>query len=148
MGLKDEIMADVKSAMKERDSERLTALRSLQSAIKNKEIDVRPNEISDSDILDVIKKTAKKHKDSIDQFKSAGRQDLVDKESFELSLIEKYLPAQMGEAEIKAIVENAIEKVGATSMKEMGAVMKEVMAQTQGAADNKVISQIVRSSLQ
>ncbi|MCB0419404.1 MAG: GatB/YqeY domain-containing protein [Bdellovibrionales bacterium] len=147
MSLKEQIQADVKSAMKERDSERLTALRSLQSSIKNKEIESRPNEITDNDILDVIKKTAKKHKDSIDQFKAAGREDLVEKESFELSLIEKYLPAQMGEAEVKAIVVKAIETVGATSMKEMGAVMKEVMAQTQGAADNKLISQIVRDSL-
>jgi hypothetical protein len=148
MSLKEQVMADVKSAMKSKESERLTALRSLQSSIKNKEIEIRPTEITDQDILDVIKKTAKKHNDSIEQFGKAGRQDLVDIEKFQLSVIEKYLPEQMSEEQVKEVVKKAIEKVGATSIKEMGAVMKEVQAVTQGAADNKVISQIVRSSLQ
>ena len=148
MSLKEEIVADVKSAMKNKESDRLTALRSLQAAIKNKEIDSRPKEITDQDILDVIKKTGKKHKDSIEQFSKAGRDDLVQNETFQLEVISKYLPEQLSEEQVAEAVKKAIASVGATSMKEMGAVMKEVMALTNGAADNKVISQLVRASLQ
>ncbi|MCB0411800.1 MAG: GatB/YqeY domain-containing protein [Bdellovibrionales bacterium] len=146
--LKSKIMDDVKAAMKNKEADRLSAIRFLQAAIKNKEIDVRPNTITDEDIMGVIKKMAKQRKDSIEQFQKAGRQDLADKESFELSVIEEYLPAQMSEEQVTKVVNEVIQALNASSMKDMGAVMKEVQAKTQGAADGKLISQIVKAKLQ
>ena len=145
--LKSKIMDDVKAAMKNKEADRLSAIRFLQSAIKNKEIDLRPKEITDEDIMSVIKKSAKQRKDSIEQYEKAGRQDLVDKEKFELSVIEQYLPEQMSEDKVSAIVDEVVAALGASSMKEMGAVMKEVQAKTAGAADGKMISQLVKAKL-
>lgn len=145
--LKSRIMDDVKAAMKSKQADRLSAIRFLQSAIKNKEIDLRPNEITDEDIMGVIKKSAKQRKDSIEQYEKAGRQDLVDKEKFELSVIEEYLPAQMSEQQVAGIVDEVIAALGASSMKDMGSVMKEVQAKTAGAADGKIVSQLVKAKL-
>lgn len=145
--LKSKIMDDVKAAMKNKEADRLSAIRFLQSAIKNKEIDLRPKEITDEDIMGVIKKSAKQRKDSIEQYEKAGRQDLVDKEKFELSVIEQYLPEQMSEGKVSAIVDEVVAALGASSMKDMGAVMKEVQAKTAGAADGKMISQLVKAKL-
>lgn len=148
MSLKDQIMADVKSAMKNREQDRLSALRLLHSAIKNREIELRPNEIDDQEIQGVIKKLAKQRQDSIEQYEGAGRQDLADKEKLELSVLEDYLPEQMGREQVEAVVDEVIAAMNATSMKDMGAVMKEVQAKTAGAADNKMVSEIVKSKLQ
>ncbi len=145
--LKSRIMDDVKAAMKNKEADRLSAIRFLQSAIKNKEIDLRPNEITDEDIMGVIKKSAKQRKDSIEQYEKAGRQDLVDKEKFELSVIEEYLPEQMSEEQVSGIVNEVVAALNATSMKDMGAVMKEVQVKTAGAADGKMISQLVKAKL-
>ena len=147
MSLKDQIMADVKSAMKNKEADKLSALRFLQAAIKNKEIDVRPNEITEDDVLGVIKKAVKQRKDSIEQYGQAGRDDLVQKETFELEIIQAYLPEQLSEEAVAKIVEPVIAETGASSMKDMGAVMQAVMAKTAGAADNKVVSQLVRGKL-
>lgn len=147
MSLKDQIMADVKSAMKNKEADKLSALRFLQAAIKNKEIDVRPNEITEDDVLGVIKKAVKQRKDSIEQYGQAGRDDLVQKETFELEIIQAYLPEQLSEEAVAKIVEQVIAETGASSMKDMGAVMQAVMAKTAGAADNKVVSQLVRGKL-
>ena len=140
-------MADVKSAMKNKEADKLSALRFLQAAIKNKEIDVRPNEITEDDVLGVIKKAVKQRKDSIEQYGQAGRDDLVQKETFELEIIQAYLPEQLSEEAVAKIVEQVIAETGASSMKDMGAVMQAVMAKTAGAADNKVVSQLVRGKL-
>ncbi len=147
MSLKQRIMDDVKSAMKSKESEKLQALRFLHAAIKNKEIDIRPKEISDDDVLAVIKKMAKQQKDSVDQFEKAGRNDLADNEKSQLKFIEGYLPEQLSKEKVEAFVSEAITELNASSMKEMGAVMKAVMAKTQGAADNKMVSEIVRAKL-
>ncbi len=147
MSLKDQIMADVKSAMKNKEADKLSALRFLQAAIKNKEIDVRPNEITEDDVLGVIKKAVKQRKDSIEQYGQAGRDDLVQKETFELEIIQAYLTEQLSEEAVAKIVEQVIAETGASSMKDMGAVMQAVMAKTAGAADNKVVSQLVRGKL-
>ena len=147
MSLKDQIMADVKSAMKNKEADKLSALRFLQAAIKNKEIDVRPNEITEDDVLGVIKKAVKQRKDSIEQYGQAGRDDLVQKETFELEIIQAYLPEQLSEEAVAKIVEQVIAETGASSMKDMGAVIQAVMAKTAGAADNKVVSQLVRGKL-
>lgn len=148
MTLKEQIMDDVKSAMRSREKETLVALRSLQAAIKYLEIDKRPDPLSDDDVLSVIKKTAKKHKDSIEQYTNANRMDLVDKEKFELDLLKKYLPTPLDESQIKAFVDEAIKELNASSMKDMGAVIKSTIAKSAGAADGKLVSQIVKEKLQ
>ena len=147
MALREQILDDMKSAMKAKDSDRLTTLRMLQSAVKNKEIEVRPNEIKDSDVLDVLKKLVKQRKESFDQYKNAGREDLAKVEQAEIDILSVYLPAQMSEDQVATIVDESVSKLGASSMKDMGAVMKEVMAKTNGAADNKLISQLIKSKL-
>lgn len=147
MDLKAKILEDIKSAMKSKEAERLSAIRFLQAAVKNREIELRPNAITDQDIMGVIKKMAKQRKDSIAEYEKAGRNDLADKEKFELGIMEEYLPAQMSPEQVAAIVDEVIKATGATTQKQMGAVIKEVMAKTGGTADGKVISDLVRSKL-
>lgn len=148
MGLKEKILEDIKEAMKSKQAERLSTIRFLQAAVKNREIELRPEAITDQEVMAVIKKLAKQRKDSISEFEKAGRTDLVDKEKFELSVLEEYLPAQLSEAQVAAIVDEAIKTLGANSPKQMGAVIKEVMAKTGGQADGKMISELVKSKLQ
>lgn len=148
MSLKEQIVADTKEAMKAKDMDKVGALRLLHSAIKNKEIEVRPKELTEDDVVSVLKKAAKQRLDSIEQYTKAGRSELAAKESQELEIIKSYLPEEMSEEQVTAIVEQAIQTIGASSMKEMGAVMNVVMEKTKGKADNKMISQIVKSKLQ
>lgn len=147
MGLREKILDDIKNAMKNKEAERLSAIRMLQAAIKNREIELRPNAITEQDVIGVVKKLTKQRKDSITEYEKAGRQDLVDKEKFELTVLEEYMPEQMGEAEVTKIVEAVIQELGANSPKQMGAVMKEVIARTGGQADGKMISDLVKSKL-
>ena len=148
MSLRDQITSELKTAMKDRNADKLECLRFLQAQIKNKEIDIRPNVLSDDEILQVIGKLVKQRKEGIEQFQSAGRQDLVEKEERELAILESFLPEQMGESEVKAVIDGVVKDLGASSMKDMGAVMKEVLNKTQGAADGKLVSQLVKASLQ
>lgn len=147
MEIREQIMADIKSAMIAKETVKLGALRMLQSAIKNREIELRPNAITSEEVMSVVKKLVKQRKESIDQFQTAGRQDLVDQESAELKVLEVYLPAQMGREQVEAIVTEVIASLGAKTVKDMGPVMKEVMARTAGAADNKLVSEIIKSKL-
>ncbi len=148
MEIRERLTTEMKEAMKAKDQLRLEAIRFLQAAIKNKEIELRPNPISADDVLAVVKKMVKQRKESIEQYQAANRQDLVDKESAELKIIEAYLPAQMGRGEIEKIVSEVITQTNAASIKDMGTVMKAVVAKTGGAADNKIVSEIIRSKLQ
>jgi uncharacterized protein YqeY len=147
MELRDKIMADVKAAMIAKESLKLTALRGLQAAIKNREIDMRPDAITPEEVINVVKKLVKQRKESIDQFSQAGRQDLVDQESAELKVLEVYLPAQMGREQIEALVVEVIAATGAKTVKDMGPVMKEVIARANGAADNKIVSEVIKAKL-
>lgn len=148
MGLREQVLEDIKNAMKSKEADRLSAIRMLQAAIKYREIELRPNAITDQDILGVVKKLVKQRRDSIEEFTKANRTDLVDKEKFELSVLETYMPAQMSNDQIAAVVDEVIKSSGATSIKQMGGVIKEVMAKTGGLADGKVISDLVKSKLQ
>lgn len=148
MSIQKQILDDVKAAMKARETEKLSTLRMLQSAIKNKEIEVRPNEVSDQDVTSVIKKMVKQRKEAAEQYSNAGRTELAEKENAESKILEAYLPEQMSEEQVAKIVEEVIAATGASSMKDMGAVMKEVQAKTAGTADGKLISQIVKAKLQ
>jgi uncharacterized protein YqeY len=147
MSLQQKVLDDIKTAMKAKEADRLSAVRLLQSAIKYREIELRPNAINDQEIMGVIRKLVKQRKDSIVEFEKAGRQELVDKEKFELGILEAYLPAQMSADAVAKIVEEVIKAQGATTMKQMGAVVKEVMVRTGGQADGKTISDLVKSKL-
>lgn len=147
MEIRDKIAADVKAAMIAKESLKLTALRGLQAAIKNREIDMRPDPITADEVMNVVKKLVKQRKESIEQFQQAGRQDLVDQESAELKVLEVYLPTQMSREQIEALVTEVIAALGAKTVKDMGPVMKEVIAKTGGAADNKVVSEVIKAKL-
>lgn len=147
MGMKETILAEIKTAMKNQDAVRLSALRMLQSAIKNKEIELRPATITDQDVMAVIKKICNQHKDSIEQYTKANRQDLVDNEKSQLAVLEGFLPKQMAREEVEKIIAQVMADIKATSVKDMGAVIKGTIAKTGGAADNKLISEIVKSKL-
>lgn len=147
MEIREKLTADVKAAMIAKDSVKLGALRMLQAAIKNREIDMRPNPITSDEVLGVLKKLVKQRKESIEQFQQAGRQDLVDQETAELKVLEVYLPAQMSRDQIEALVTQVIAALGAKTVKDMGPVMKEVIAKSGGAADNKVVSEVIKSKL-
>lgn len=141
-------MADVKSAMLNKEQVKLNTLRFLQAAVKNREIELRPAAMTSDEVMAVIKKLVKQRKESIEQFTNAGRKDLADQESSELAVLESYLPQQMGREQVEKIVADVIAAVGAKSIKDMGAVMKETVARTQGAADNKLVSELIKSKLQ
>lgn len=147
MSLREKMMADLKEAMKARDQAKMDAIRFLQSAVKYREVELRPNGITDQDVLGVIKKMAKQRRESIEQFEKAGRNDLAVKEKSELAIIEAYLPQQMDRAQVEALVKEVIQALGANSVKQMGAVIKEVQARSAGSADNKMVSELVKASL-
>lgn len=147
MSLRSKILEDIKIAMKSRDSEKLETLRYVNAQIKNKEIDVRPKELTEEDVISVFKKLLKQRKEAAEQYSQAGREDLREKEVKEAAIIEAYLPEMISEEDLKKIVENVIQETGASSMKDMGAVMKEVLAKVAGQADGKMVSDLVKSSL-
>lgn len=147
MSMQQQIMDDVKAAMRAKDSVKLSTLRMLQSAIKNKEIELRPEALSDQDVQAVIKKLAKQRKEAADQYEQAARGDLAAKELEELQVLEAYLPQQMSEEQVATLVEQSIRELGASSIKEMGVVIKDVQAKAGGAADGKLISTLVKARL-
>lgn len=139
-------MNDMKSFMKSKDMDRLGAIRLLQAAIKQKEIDEQI-ELDDSQVLAVIEKMLKQRKDSIEAFTKANRQDLVDKESFEVSILSQYMPEQMSEDELISLIENEINKLESKDMSQMGKVISNLKNQVSGRADMAKVSQLVRQKL-
>lgn len=147
MEIREKILADIKSAMVSKDTVKLNTLRFLNAQVKNKEIDSRPTPITADDVMGVIKKLVKQRKESIEQFSAAGRKDLADAETAELKVLETYLPQQMSKEQIEALVVEVIAALGAKTMKDMGAVVKETMARSGGTADGKTISETVKAKL-
>lgn len=144
----EKIESDTKIAMKERDEIKLSTLRMLKAAIKNDEIAKRKDIRDDADVIDIIRRLIKQHRDSIDSFKKGNRDDLVNKEQAESKVLEAYLPTQMPEGEIELIVKQSIEEVGSNLRKDMGQIMKIVMENVKGKADGKTVSQIINKYLQ
>jgi hypothetical protein len=144
--LSERLSDDLKKALKSGDRERVSVIRMIMAAVKNKEIDKRAP-LDDVEIQKVLLSIVRQRKDSIEQFSKGGRQDLVDKEARELSIVQSYLPEQLTEQEIKEIISRVIEETGAQDMKDMGRVMKGVMEKTKGLADGKAVSQLVRERL-
>jgi len=146
MDIKDQLNSDIVKAMKSGDKATTETLRGLKSAIKYAEIDIG-HDLDNEETLTVIAKQAKQRRDSITEFKKAGRNDLVEKETTELALLEKYLPAQLSEDDIEKVVQAVIAELGVTDMKGMGQVMQRTMADLKGQADGKIVNQIVRKLL-
>jgi uncharacterized protein YqeY len=146
MSLKARIQDDVKSAMRSRDRESLGALRLVTAAIKQKEVDERI-ELNDEQVLAVLDKMVKQRRESLEQFEKAGREDLAEKERFELGLIQEYLPEPLGEDELAALIQSTINGLGASSIRDMGQVMSALRGQVQGRADMKAVSQAVKQQL-
>lgn len=144
--LKQRIQDNVKQAMRDKDKERLGVLRMMTAAIKQREIDER-TELDDDGILAVIDKMAKQYRDSIEQYRQAGRTDLVDKEIHELNIITEYLPEQLNDTDLEALINKAIEETGASGMADMGKVMGVVKPKVQGRADLGAVSAKVKSLL-
>ncbi len=146
MTLKERITEDMKSAMRSGDKERLATIRLALAAIKQREVDERIA-LDDGQVLAVLEKMIKQRKEAITQFEAGGRADLVAKETAEVTVLRTYLPEQMSEAEIDALVAQAVAQAGATSVKDMGKVMAAVKSQAQGRADMGVVSARVRAKL-
>lgn len=146
MPVKAELDAALKEAMKSKDTVALDAVRAIKSAVKLAEIEAG-KELSDEDVHAVIQKAVKQRKDSIEQFKAGGRQDLVATEEAQVAVLSKFLPAQLGEAEIEALVAEAVAATGAAGPKDMGKVMGWLMPRTKGKADGGVVNRIVKAKL-
>jgi uncharacterized protein len=149
MGLSDQIQKDITTAMKARDEARLSTLRMVKSALKNREVE-KMAPLDDKESQQVLSTLIKQRKDSVEQFTKGGRQEMADKEAAEIVLIESYLPKAAGEAEIAAAVKAVIAEMGSPTMKDMGTVMKNAMAKfaAQGMrVDGKVVSDAVKKEL-
>ena len=146
MNLKERLNEEMKRAMKVKDKGRLSAIRLVRGAIRDKEIDDQV-ELDDDGVLEVIASQIKKRKDALEQLRKSGRKELVEAEEEQIQVLQEFLPAQLSEAEIEALVAQAIEETKATSMRDMGKVMGKLVPQLRGRADNSVVSQIVRRKL-
>ena len=150
MSLKEQIGEDIKTAMKAKDKIRLQTVRGIKKAILEKEVELRPKgqeTLTPEQEIELLSQQAKQRRDSIEQFKNAGRDELAEKESQELTIIETYLPEQVSEEEVEAIIDELIATSGATTMKDLGKVMGPAMKQLKGKADGKKIQELVKSKL-
>ena len=146
MTLREKITADMKAAMKARETDKLAAIRLLQAALKQKEVDERV-ELTDDLVLAIIEKMLKQRRDSIEQFTAGKRLDLVAKEEFEVGVLSAYQPAQLSESEVDAILAAVIAETGATAVKDMGKVMNALRPKVAGRADMGKLSGLVKARL-
>ncbi|MDD6135178.1 MAG: GatB/YqeY domain-containing protein [Selenomonadaceae bacterium] len=147
MSLKEQLTNDMKEAMKNHEKDRLAVIRMVRGAIRQQEIDGQ-KELGDEDIIAVLSKEVKMRKDSMEEFKKGGREDLVEKTQAEIDVLMPYLPAQLSEEEVRELVKAAVEQTGAATAKDMGKVMGVLMPKVKGRADGKRVNTIVRSFLQ
>lgn len=150
MSLKDRIGEEIKAAMKSKDKVRLETVRSIKKVLLEKEVSVRPSgaeALTPEQEMEVLVQLAKQRRESIEQYRQAGRDDLAAKEAEELAIIEEYLPKQLSDEEVSAIIDEIIAQVGATSAKDMGKVMGPAMQQLKGKADGKKVQELVKAKL-
>ena len=145
--LEDKILEDYKNALKNNDKEKASTLSFLRSQLKNVAIDKKKDKLEDGDVIVVIKKQIKQRQDSIENFKTGNRLDLADKEQNELNILKSYLPEELSKEELERIIGEIVKDTGASSMKDMGKVMKELTPRIAGKADNKLVSELVRKRL-
>ena len=146
MALKEQLDADLKAAMRDKDALRLSVVRMLKSAVKYREIEIM-KPLDDAGVLVVIGSEIKRRRDSVEQYRAGNRQDLVEKEEAEIRILQGYLPQQLTEDELRAKVDAAIASVGAKGPKDMGAVMKALVPEVQGRAEGKTVSEMVKARL-
>jgi uncharacterized protein len=150
MSLRERIDAEIKAAMKSKDKVRLETVRSIKKFILEKEVSVRPSgqdALTEAQEMEILMQIAKQRRDSIDQYSKAGREELAAQEAAELAIVEEYLPKQMSDEEVSAVIDEVIASVGATSAKDMGKVMGAAMQQLKGKADGKKIQDAVKAKL-
>ncbi len=148
MTLNERIIADITAAMKAKDADRLGTLRMVKSNLMNRKID-KGSDLTDDEVIKALQSLVKQRRDSIEQYEKAGRQELADKEAAEIGFIEVYLPQAASREEIEQAVADAIAETGASSMKEMGTVMKAAQAKLAGkTADGRLVSETVKAKLQ
>ncbi len=150
MSLKDKISADIKAAMKAKDKIRLETVRSIKKAMLEKEVSIRPSgrdELNEVEELELLSKLAKQRRDSIAQYQSAGRDDLVEQESEELKILEAYLPTAISEEELETAIDDIINSVQATSIKDMGKVMGVAIQKLRGRVDGSAVQKLVKAKL-
>lgn len=146
MSLKDQLMVDLKAAMKEKEALKKACVTMLRAAVKQIEIDERI-ELNDDQIVEIVAKQIKQKKGAMVEFSKGNRQDLVDEAQAEIDFLTNYLPEQLSEEEVKALVEVTITELGASSMKDMGKVMSAVKVKAAGRADSKIVSDLVKALL-
>jgi uncharacterized protein YqeY len=146
MGLREKIDTDTKEALKSGAKDKLSTLRMLNAALKNKQIDKR-RPLTEEEVFETVRSLIKQRKDSIEQFAKGGRQDLVDKETAEVVVLEVYLPQQMSREELEVMVRDAVAQTGAQGARDMGKVMKALVPMVGGRADGKLISELVKNAL-
>ena len=149
MSIKDQLTQDMKAAMKAHDQARLSVIRMARGAIRQAEIDggKRDEGLSDEESIAILSHEVKQRRESIEEFRKGGREDLVQQTQAEIEVLMKYLPAQLSEDEVKKLVAEAIAETGAASPKDMGKVMKALMPKTKGRADGKLVSSLVKAAL-
>ena len=147
MNLSERLIDDMKQAMKSQDKFKLTTIRMMRASMKNLEIDLK-RPLEDNEVLDILSREIKIRKDSLQEFKKAGRDDLVTDLAAEIEIISQYLPEQLTEEEIQEIVRQTIQELGASSKADMGKVMSALMPKTKGRADGKLVNQVVQQFLQ
>lgn len=148
MSLKDQLTADMKTAMKVHDKDRLAVIRMVRGAIRQAEIDGGHKALGDEEVIAVISKEVKMRRDSVEAFEKGGRSDLVAQTKKEIDVLMAYLPKQLTEDEVRALVKEAVEQTGAKTPKERGKVMGVLMPKVKGRADGKLVNALVKSMLQ
>ncbi len=146
MSIKEQLDADLKTAMRDKDGLRTSVVRMLKSAIKYREIELMKT-LDDAGVQAVVGTEIKRRRDSVEQYRLGGREDLASKEEAEIAMLQAYLPAQLAPEELARIVDAAIARTGAQGPKDMGRVMKEVLPEVQGKAEGKAVSELVKSKL-
>lgn len=145
--LKEKVIQDMQNSLKKGDKIRLSTMRLLLSEIKNLEKEKRISDLSDDDVLSVVRREIKRRDQALEEFRKAERKDLVDKEEKERQILEEYLPAQLSQEELEAMVRRVIQETGATTSREIGKVMSRMMQEVKGKADGKRVRQTVESLL-
>ncbi|WP_047986328.1 GatB/YqeY domain-containing protein [Ornithinibacillus californiensis] len=147
MSLLSQLNDDMKQAMKNKDKERLSVIRMVKASLQNESIKLGKNELSEDEDITILSRELKQRKDSLQEFKSAGRDDLVEKLETEIKIIQAYMPEQLSDEELSAIVQETIQETGASSKKDMGKVMSAIMPKVKGKADGSKINKLVQEHL-
>lgn len=147
MNLSERLNEDMKQAMRSKDKFKLSTIRMIRATIKNQEIDLKRT-LDDAEVLDILSREIKQRKDALQEFEKAGRDDLAETVKAEIVIVAEYLPTQLNEEEVKAIVQETIQETGASSKADMGKVMAALMPKVKGRADGKLVNQTVQQYLQ